>query len=128
MLHDNRRWSAQGDRIIGTAEGRPDQVLIVIPAPLGEPDEQHLVTVAELTSLLNGLSDNEARVLDAVLAHQELHMWPAPIGQIAEATGLTRKTVHDIFDRLVELGHGTRPPQGTGGPRPFIAHTLEGAR
>ncbi len=129
----NRRWATDGTRVVGTAPGHKD----IVYAPVGRPRtpedvDTHRQTAVLLAEALNAdggphLTANQRAVLDAVLAHQAVHPWPAPMSHLVEATGLVRQTVHNILDQLVDLGLGTRPPRATDGDRrPFIAHSPAG--
>ena len=129
MSTENRRWTAAGLQVRGTAPGKPDLVWSVAPFPTtpGDVDELHEVAV-KMAAYLNGmLSTNDQSVLEAVLAHQAISEFPASAREISLITGLHRKTVHEAFDRLAAAGLGTRPPQGLGGLRPFRAITPETA-
>lgn len=120
--HDNRRWTTQGDRLIGTAtDGRPDQVLIVLPPGLNPND--HAPRPDRLAHLLNGLSRNDIAVLDAATTIQNDTGWPAPAADVADATGLSVVQVHRAYEHLVKTGYGERPPAAGTRPRPFKVHT-----
>ena len=128
MSADSRTWTARGTTVIGTAPNEDD----ITYGPTREPKDPATVDLLrevalQLARTLNGeppMSDVDKAVLDAVINHQKNSPYPARIGEIADRTGFTRQTVHISMDRLVEAGHGQRPPAGVG-QRPFIAHMPE---
>lgn len=132
MSTDARTWVARGTTVIGTAPDRPDITWDSTPTAKSTTTKELKRVAQLLADALNAdgeprpLSDNEQAVLDAVLAHQAQHDWPAPIGKIVEQTGLVRPTVSAILDRLVDRGLGTRPPRNSPDRpiqhRPFVAH------
>jgi hypothetical protein len=122
-----RTWTADGITVTGVLPGHDDITYAPTRRPrTGTAELHHLAD--RIARFLNGepnLRATDQAVLDAVITHQQQHTYPASALQIGRATGLSRATVHNSFNRLTAAGYGSRPAPDEvepNGRRPFVAH------